>query len=124
MPSIVAEFSLGTTKITTIFFALSEEENTKTLFGADFLEDLGLVVDLPQKTFCFLDRPLQHFQLIQKDDVQKHIQNDVQVNTVTAEQQLPPPPAMKEDRNYGSLISKTRAFKTPKDRTSTWSPGL
>ena len=56
VPTVHTNVVLGTRTIPTTFIALSENERTKTLLGADFIEDAGLVIDLAGKSHTRLSR--------------------------------------------------------------------
>ncbi|XP_048482478.1 uncharacterized protein LOC125489713 [Plutella xylostella] len=64
---------LSTTTIITIgdrnlpitMVAIPEAEETRTLLGIDFLESAGIVLNLPQRCWSFIDNPKKHYQFLQ-----------------------------------------------------------
>lgn len=43
---------------------LPSAENNNTLLGIDFLEKAGIVLNLAQRVFSFVDRPREYFKFI------------------------------------------------------------
>lgn len=56
-PTIATKVELHGRWIPTTFIALSQDANTKTLLGADFIEDAGLIPDLASRSFFLETRP-------------------------------------------------------------------
>ncbi|KAL0895193.1 hypothetical protein ABMA27_013636 [Loxostege sticticalis] len=56
-------------RILTSFIALPEAQNTRTLLGVGFIQDAGLVLNLPQLTCHFVEDPSKSFDLTNEEAV-------------------------------------------------------
>uniref|UniRef100_A0A2A4K4E5 CCHC-type domain-containing protein n=1 Tax=Heliothis virescens TaxID=7102 RepID=A0A2A4K4E5_HELVI len=62
--------------IPTNFIVLPETHDNRTLLGVDFIQDAGIVLNLPQLLFHFLEEPARKYDLYNEEEV------DVSVATV------------------------------------------
>jgi hypothetical protein len=69
VPTIRTNIALHGRVIAATFVTLSENAATKTLLGADFIEDAGLILDLGAKRFHFRDDADVTYPMTPKDGV-------------------------------------------------------
>jgi hypothetical protein len=104
VPTIRTNVVLCGREIPTTFLMLSPEENTKTLLGADFIEDAGLVLDLAVKQFYFRDAPQVRYPLTPKDGVEEHVVKTPRTAVQVAHLQPLPEDEPMDEGNYGPPV--------------------
>ncbi|XP_045488701.1 uncharacterized protein LOC123690076 [Pieris rapae] len=65
LKEITIEMNIGNRCLPITLSAMPEGKNTRTLLGIDFLESAGIVLNLPQRSWYFIDAPETIFPFLQ-----------------------------------------------------------
>lgn len=126
-----AKVKLANKLIQTSFIVLSSHADNRTLLGVDFIEDANMILNLPQKTWHFLENPTQKYKFIDGEsrsgplintlEIKENHSNiyDFDIDEILTPTKTPLTPDYKPQhqnkRNYSidGIITPTKAPPTP-----------
>lgn len=92
-------------KFLTNFIVLPDSKDNRTLLGIDFLENAGIVINAPQRTWCFVDQP----------GVQRPCEPEPPIVPVPAPVECEKP-RREESSTHVAEVAITQPLRTPRKR--------